>query len=118
MFDTYVRMSGRRSPDGPQDKSESEDPGTEARAHKLVEAFEALLPATATLVSHHFTRVLSGDRTRAHRARRQSRPSCVPSKARREPVPQGDSRSRGRRERIGDPRPGRREASNGPLHVR
>jgi DNA-binding transcriptional MerR regulator len=58
MFDTYVRMSGRRSPDGPQDKSGSEDPGTEARAHKLVEAFEALLPATATLVSHHFTRVL------------------------------------------------------------
>lgn len=53
MFDTYVRMSGRIS-----DKNVPGDPETEARARRLVEAFEALLPATATLVSHHFTRVL------------------------------------------------------------
>jgi DNA-binding transcriptional MerR regulator len=45
MFDQYVRSSG----------SEADD---DARALRLVEAFEALLPATATLVSHHFTRVL------------------------------------------------------------
>jgi len=45
MFDTYVRVAGV-GPDG------------EAKARRLVEAFEALLPATATLVSHHFTRVL------------------------------------------------------------
>jgi DNA-binding transcriptional MerR regulator len=45
MFDTYVRAAGS----GP----EGDD-----RARRLVEAFEALLPATATLVSHHFTRVL------------------------------------------------------------
>jgi DNA-binding transcriptional MerR regulator len=45
MFDTYVRNAGG-GPDGEQ------------RARRLVEAFEALLPATATLVSHHFTRVL------------------------------------------------------------
>jgi DNA-binding transcriptional MerR regulator len=48
MFDTYVRMSGKSHGDA----------DTETRARKLVEAFEALLPATATLVSHHFTRVL------------------------------------------------------------
>jgi DNA-binding transcriptional MerR regulator len=59
MFDTYVRMSGRRWPDGQvPDASQPGDPETEARARRLVEAFEALLPATATLVSHHFTRVL------------------------------------------------------------
>lgn len=45
MFDTYVRTAGG-------------DPDGEQRARRLVEAFEALLPATATLVSHHFTRVL------------------------------------------------------------
>ena len=45
MFDTYVRAAGA-GPDG------------EEKARRLVEAFEALLPATATLVSHHFTRVL------------------------------------------------------------
>ena len=49
MFDTYVRMSDRKLSGGPD---------TEIRARRLVEAFEALLPATATLVSHHFTRVL------------------------------------------------------------
>jgi DNA-binding transcriptional MerR regulator len=31
---------------------------TEARARRLVAAFESLLPATTTLVAHHFTRVL------------------------------------------------------------
>ncbi len=45
MFDTYVRAPAA-TPEG------------DARARRLVEAFEALLPATATLVSHHFTRVL------------------------------------------------------------
>jgi DNA-binding transcriptional MerR regulator len=45
MFDKYVRSSGVGAED-------------EARARRLVQAFEALLPATATLVSHHFTRVL------------------------------------------------------------
>lgn len=53
MFDTYVRMSGRVT-----DRNAPADPETEIRARRLVEAFEALLPATATLVSHHFTRVL------------------------------------------------------------
>jgi DNA-binding transcriptional MerR regulator len=49
MFDTYVREPTHHpaDPDSPDD-----------RARKLVEAFEALLPATATLVAHHFTRVL------------------------------------------------------------
>jgi DNA-binding transcriptional MerR regulator len=58
MFDTYVRMSGRRQPEGQISDELHGDPDTEARARRLVEAFEALLPATATLVSHHFTRVL------------------------------------------------------------
>jgi DNA-binding transcriptional MerR regulator len=51
MFDTYVRTPGQRPP-------AADDRETEARATRLVEAFEALLPATSTLVSHHFTRVL------------------------------------------------------------
>jgi DNA-binding transcriptional MerR regulator len=64
MFDRYVRMSGRPMHDGttsdtlPAKEQIDEDQKTEARARRLVEAFEALLPATSTLVSHHFTRVL------------------------------------------------------------
>lgn len=58
MFDTYVRMSGRSEGARIPDKRSPSGPETEARARKLVEAFEALLPATTTLVSHHFTRVL------------------------------------------------------------
>jgi DNA-binding transcriptional MerR regulator len=51
MFDTYVREPTHNQPE--------DGPGSgEERARKLVEAFEALLPATATLVAHHFTRVL------------------------------------------------------------
>jgi DNA-binding transcriptional MerR regulator len=49
MFDTYVREPTH----DPADKDSAGE-----RARKLVEAFEALLPATATLVAHHFTRVL------------------------------------------------------------
>jgi broad specificity phosphatase PhoE len=48
MFDKYVRTPGQAEPGSE----------TDARARKLVDAFEALLPATATLVAHHFTRVL------------------------------------------------------------
>jgi len=51
MFDKYVRTPAQAEPDEPPAE-------TDARARKLVDAFEALLPATATLVAHHFTRVL------------------------------------------------------------
>lgn len=47
LFDTHVRQPLRAA--GPDDG----DPAT-----RLVEAFEALLPATATIVAHHFTRTL------------------------------------------------------------
>ena len=51
MFDTHVRepLRAAHHPDGG---------GDEVAARRLVEAFHALLPATATLVAHHFTRVL------------------------------------------------------------
>lgn len=45
LFDTYVREPHRH-----------DDP--DAAARRLVEAFRAVLPATTTLVAHHFTRVL------------------------------------------------------------
>jgi DNA-binding transcriptional MerR regulator len=51
MFDRYVRASDSDTPTDPGEE-------TEARARRLVAAFEALLPATTTLVAHHFTRVL------------------------------------------------------------
>jgi DNA-binding transcriptional MerR regulator len=50
LFDAHVRAP-RRLPDG----RDGEDGGHTAT---LVKAFQALLPATTTLVSHHFTRVL------------------------------------------------------------
>ncbi|MFZ0667300.1 MAG: MerR family transcriptional regulator [Acidimicrobiales bacterium] len=49
MFDRYVREPTHNAGDGES---------AEQRATRLVEAFEALLPATATIVAHHFTRVL------------------------------------------------------------
>jgi DNA-binding transcriptional MerR regulator len=55
MFDTYVRTP-EQSSETAQDTETASD--TETRARRLVEAFEAILPATATLVTHHFTRVL------------------------------------------------------------
>jgi DNA-binding transcriptional MerR regulator len=65
MFDTYVRsddarINDARSNDARSDGTDADEDrsDTEQRARRLVEAFEALLPATATLVSHHFTRVL------------------------------------------------------------
>lgn len=63
MFDTFVRTPGAPTATGaPVDGGEAGASAVvadeEARAHRLVEAFEALLPATATLVTHHFTRVL------------------------------------------------------------
>jgi len=51
MFDTYVRGPAHSHPDDTATPAE-------VRAGRLVEAFEALLPATATIVAHHFTRVL------------------------------------------------------------
>ena len=45
LFDHHIRQARRR------------DPGTEAAA-ELVEAFHALLPATVSLVTHHFRRIL------------------------------------------------------------
>jgi DNA-binding transcriptional MerR regulator len=47
LFDEHVRQPLRRS-DLPPDEA----------AQRLVEAFEVLLPATSTIVSHHFTRLL------------------------------------------------------------
>jgi DNA-binding transcriptional MerR regulator len=61
MFDTYVRRSNTGSSAPRKDAGSHEtdaESDTETRALRLVQAFEALLPATATLVSHHFTRVL------------------------------------------------------------
>ena len=63
MFDKFVRTPNHSRNDRVEggdyaDVDETEDPESEAKAHRIVEAFEALLPATATLVSHHFTRVL------------------------------------------------------------
>lgn len=48
LFDTHVRRAAR---DDPQ-------VSTEEAANRTVAAFHALLPAAATLVTHHFTRVL------------------------------------------------------------
>jgi DNA-binding transcriptional MerR regulator len=56
MFDSYVRTP-RRSGTGALTENETEEE-KDVRAQKLVAAFEALMPATATLVTHHFTRVL------------------------------------------------------------
>jgi hypothetical protein len=47
LFDRYVRESVRAS-------AGSDD----AAATRLVDAFERMLPATTTLVAHHFRRVL------------------------------------------------------------
>ena len=46
MFDAHIRSAG------------AADGDVESRARKLVDAFEALLPATTTLVAYHFTRML------------------------------------------------------------
>lgn len=48
LFDTHVRHAARDDP----------DVSAEEAADRMVEAFHTLLPAAATLVSHHFTRVL------------------------------------------------------------
>lgn len=48
LFDTHVRHAARDDPDV--------DP--QQAAERMVEAFHTLLPAAATLVGHHFTRVL------------------------------------------------------------
>jgi DNA-binding transcriptional MerR regulator len=53
MFDRYVRASDA---DCRTDSDAGKEP--EERARRLVAAFESLLPATTTLVAHHFTRVL------------------------------------------------------------
>jgi len=50
MFDAHVRKPLRAAHEEGGDEDEA--------ARRLVEAFQALLPATATLVAHHFTRVL------------------------------------------------------------
>ena len=50
LFDAHVRKPLRAAHEAGE--------GEEASARRLVEAFQALLPATATLVAHHFTRVL------------------------------------------------------------
>jgi len=50
MFDAYVRKPLRAAHEDGGDEEEA--------ARRLVEAFQTLLPATATLVAHHFTRVL------------------------------------------------------------
>jgi DNA-binding transcriptional MerR regulator len=55
MFDRYVRAQETGTPAHTPTDHGTE---TEARARRLVAAFEALLPATTTLVAHHFTRVL------------------------------------------------------------
>jgi DNA-binding transcriptional MerR regulator len=57
MFDTYIRSSLRTGVSESQPTTEATTE-TALRANKLVEAFEALLPATTTLVAHHFNRVL------------------------------------------------------------
>lgn len=48
LFDTHVRHTARDDP----------AVGPEEAAARMVEAFHTLLPAAATLVGHHFTRVL------------------------------------------------------------
>jgi DNA-binding transcriptional MerR regulator len=50
LFDAYVRKPLRAAPEVEGEEQEA--------ARRLVEAFQSLLPATATLVAHHFTRVL------------------------------------------------------------
>ncbi|HUO49934.1 MAG TPA: MerR family transcriptional regulator [Acidimicrobiales bacterium] len=50
LFDAHVRKPLQAAHEPGEDE--------EASARRLVEAFQTLLPATATLVAHHFTRVL------------------------------------------------------------
>ena len=50
LFDAHVRKPLRAAHEAGDGEQES--------ARRLVEAFQTLLPATATLVAHHFTRVL------------------------------------------------------------
>jgi DNA-binding transcriptional MerR regulator len=50
LFDKYVREPLRHA--------HAADGDDDAAAARLVEAFQTLLPATSTLVAHHFTRVL------------------------------------------------------------
>ncbi|HXX90944.1 MAG TPA: MerR family transcriptional regulator [Acidimicrobiales bacterium] len=49
LFDAHVREPMRAA---------HGDDGDDEAARRLVEAFQSLLPATSTLVAHHFTRVL------------------------------------------------------------